>query len=232
MAWTPWTDITRKREGKNGAIHAETWKSRETLSWPVSLAKGTHRLRVLYTNDYYDPDTGDDGFVYLDRLRVTDARGGMIVSHEFEDLGSPIPYQGRDEFSCGDKRRNPDGRYDHLHLWNGDIRCAFFVDVELPNDGLYHVEIVAWMNGRHELYGEDEVAKLSVAFNAYEQGDTWYRDMRAPGFDDKLAPNPANSVQWLAKQIVADKRFAEATVKFWWPAIMGSEVAEPPEGRG
>ena len=53
--------------------------------------------------------------------------------------------------------------------------------------------------------------------------------MRYPGFDDDQPPNPDNSLQWLARQIVADDRFAAATVKFWWPAIMGSEVAEPPE---
>ena len=45
----------------------------------------------------------------------------------------------------------------------------------------------------------------------------------------RLAPNSDNSVQWLAQQIVADPRFAEATIKFWWPALMGSEVARPPE---
>ena len=84
----------------------------------------------------------------------------------------------------------------------------------------------------HELYGDDGFAKLSIAVNPYQQGDTWYRDMRAPGFNGKLASNSDNSVQWLAKQIVADARFAEATVKFWWPAIMGSEVAEPPEDEG
>ena len=63
----------------------------------------------------------------------------------------------------------------------------------------------------------------------YQPGDTWYRDMREPGFDGLIAPNAENSVQWLAEQIVASDRFAEATVKFWWPAIMGVEVATPPE---
>ena len=53
--------------------------------------------------------------------------------------------------------------------------------------------------------------------------------MRIPGFNGLTAPNAENSVQWLAEQIVADERFAEATVRFWWPAIMGVEVAAPPE---
>ena len=56
--------------------------------------------------------------------------------------------------------------------------------------------------------------------------------MRVPGFGGKAGADPDNSVQWLARQIVADERFAEATVKFWWPAVMGSEVAEPPEDEG
>ena len=72
---------------------------------------------------------------------------------------------------------------------------------------------------------------MSVVADAYvyHDGDTWYRDMRTPGFDGAAAPDSDNSVQWLAKRIVADRRFAEAAVRFWWPAIMGSEVAEFPE---
>ena len=63
----------------------------------------------------------------------------------------------------------------------------------------------------------------------YQQGDTWYRDMREPGFGDAKAPDASNSLQWVATQVVRDERFAEAAVKFWWPTIMGAEVARPPE---
>ena len=69
------------------------------------------------------------------------------------------------------------------------------------------------------------------AYTPYRPGDTWYRDMREPGFNGWIAPDADDSVQWLAEQMVGDDRFAEATVKFWWPAIMGVEVAEPPEDR-
>ena len=69
------------------------------------------------------------------------------------------------------------------------------------------------------------------SYTPYQHGDTWYRDMREPGFDGEVAPDAENSLQWLAERIVADDRFAEATVKFWWPAILGVEVAEPPEDR-
>ena len=75
------------------------------------------------------------------------------------------------------------------------------------------------------LYKRPEDGSISE----YQEGDTWYRDMREPGFSGKSAPDPDNSVQWLARQIVADDRFAEATVRFWWSPIMGAAMAEPPE---
>ena len=100
------------------------------------------------------------------------------------------------------------------------LRFAF----DIPIDGTYHVEAVVWAD-----QAGDESAKLTFGSILYEEGDTWYRDMRIPGFNGSEALHPDNSLQWLAKQIVADERFAEATVEFWWPAIMGSEVAEPPE---
>ena len=67
------------------------------------------------------------------------------------------------------------------------------------------------------------------SYSPYQYGDAWYRDMREPGFDGEVAPDAENSLQWLTERIVADDRFAEATVKFWWPAVLGVEVADPPE---
>ena len=63
----------------------------------------------------------------------------------------------------------------------------------------------------------------------YILGDTPYRDMRAPAFHGIAAPNDGSSLPWLATQIVADPRFATATVRFWWPAVMGAPALEPPE---
>ena len=59
----------------------------------------------------------------------------------------------------------------------------------------------------------------------YREGDTWYRDMLAPGFNGSRAQGSGNSLQWLARQITSDPRFSEAAVKFWWSAVTGSEIA-------
>ena len=67
----------------------------------------------------------------------------------------------------------------------------------------------------------------------YQQGDTWYRDMRTPGLEGEVPTSDQDSLQWAAKQIADDPRFATATVKFWWPAIFGTEplaLPEDPEG--
>ena len=87
---------------------------------------------------------------------------------------------------------------------------------------------------RHKHGGLDSLPNLykyprDGSVSPYQRGDTWFRDMRKPGFDGTVAPSADSSLQWLAEQIVADSRFAEATVKFWWPAVMGVDVSDPPE---
>ncbi len=62
----------------------------------------------------------------------------------------------------------------------------------------------------------------------YNFGDTWYNDMRAPGFDGLVYSNTQSTLQDLAQTMAADYRFAQGAVKFWWPALMGEEVALAP----
>ena len=221
-------DFYKEAQGSSLAIQADSWTAREALIWPLRLEAGVETLRVVFTNNFYDADTGDDGMIYLDRMRVTDVHDRVLVSYEFEELGPPMRPDGR---PCGETRRSASsGHNDHLVMWNGHLDCAFFFDVEIPTDGAYDVEITAWAP-RYEQYGEDGLARLSVVASAYiyHEGDTWYRDMRFPGFAGEEAPHADSSLRWLAQRIAADDRFAEATVKFWWPAIMGSEIAELPE---
>ena len=214
--------------GEELPIQAESWSKRETLVWRLTLTAGVETLRLMHTNHFYDEVAREGGRVYLDRLRVVDDDGRVLVSKEFENLAPPVAHWG----TCGEAQSAQGGGSDHLVLWGGWDDCAMFIEVEIATTGGYDVEVTAWSNGRDERYHRDiDFAALSIVASnhIYQEDDTWYRDMRTPGFRGSAAPRADNSLQWLAKQIIADERFAEATVKFWWPAIMGSEVAEPPE---
>jgi hypothetical protein len=83
---------------------------------------------------------------------------------------------------------------------------------------------------RTALNGTDSLDRIykNTRGGLYRTGDTWYADMRVPGFEGTAATG-TNTVRWLAEKIVADRRFATATVRFWWPAVMGSEVLRAPE---
>ena len=226
-------EFYKKEEGPSLTTVAGSWEERETLSWPLTLLAGPQTVRVLFTNPAArDENDGSARHAFLDRLTVTDAGGDVVVTQEFEDLGPPVAHWG----PCGRVDDNPaTGRHDVLKLYWGERHCAIFVDLQIPATGVYTVGIIVWSKWDHrsgdrrEDDGEAGLAEFSVIANAYEEGDTWYRDMRSPGFAGMEAQHVDNSVQWLARQIVADERFAEATVKFWWPAILGSEIAEFPE---
>ena len=206
-------------ESKAKVVSAGTWRERETLRWTLPLQAGTTSLAVTY----YKGGGEERGNVRLDRLRLLDEQGRVLESIEFEDLEPTVVDWGR----CGDRGWNEaTRRHDHLTYWGAGADCALRVDVETPAAGDYTAKVVVWERTDP---GKEHVARISVTARSYHWGDTWYRDMRVPGFGGAEAPNPDNSVQWLAARIVADERFAEAAVRFWWPAVMGSEVAEPPE---
>ena len=91
------------------------------------------------------------------------------------------------------------------------------------NDGLF----------RDKRGGMDSLPRLykyptDGTTSPYQRGDTWFRDMREPGFGGSMSPSADNSLQWLAEQMVADERFAKAAVRFWWPAVTGVDLVEPP----
>jgi hypothetical protein len=62
----------------------------------------------------------------------------------------------------------------------------------------------------------------------YQFGETWFNDMREPGFDGLVFGNSESTLRDLGQTLAADYRFATGTVKFWWPALMGEEVAPAP----
>ncbi|EAR07369.1 hypothetical protein MED297_05434 [Reinekea sp. MED297] len=80
--------------------------------------------------------------------------------------------------------------------------------------------------------GQDSLPSVYVAGDEYHDGDQWYREQLAPGFNGVDLPVSApfgpvsgynDGLQWLGEQLVADPRFATGTAKFWFPGVFGRE---------
>ena len=185
-------------------IQARDWADREIIVVKARLSSGNHTVAFGKRSRHN---------IHLDYFTVRDAEGAVVTHRELEEL---------EDRECGD-------------VWTENtyelIFCDLVLAIDIGEDGEYEIETAAYVGYD---YDEEPGGPATLAIwvpydHVYQDGDAWYRDMRTPGFDRELAPSADNSLQWLAEKVVADDRFAEATVRFWWPAIMGSEVAEAPE---
>ena len=192
--------------GDDFLVEARSWEEREIVSTEGYLQRGDNTVGIKYVNEVNWSHVG------IDRLTIRDNRNRLVDSY---NLGS---LKGQ---HCG----GPQERYYQLNPG-----CVLGVPVSVPRDGTYTVEVDAWNWDDDRRYPGH--LRIWAPGYIYQEGDTWYRGMREPGFGKKLAPNADNSVQWLAQQIVRDKRFSESAVEFWWPAINGSEIVLPPEEAG
>ena len=200
--------------GEELEIEAASFEDRQTVSAPVAL-DGLSRVYVAFANDYYEAATGVDRNLRLDTLELRDHQGDVVFETNLATLTNQ---------NCG-RAVQPDDRGDADH-WVILAGCGVRVDVDIPASGTYTVAVTAWAD-----QAGDELAKLRIAATPYRGGDTWYRDMREPGFGAESAPDSGTSLQWLARRIADDPRFAEATVKFWWPSIMGQDVVDLPHDK-
>ena len=166
--------------GDELAVYAESWAERETLVWQISLGAGATTLGVVFTNPFCCDGTEDQGQVYLDRLRIVEPEGQVLVSREFEDLEVPIGGWGG---PCGEVRHNPaTEHHDYLWLHWGELQCMILLDVEAPSDGVYELRL--WLGrNRPKIIPGVALPSCLLQVDPYEEGDTWYRDMRIPGFD-------------------------------------------------
>ena len=169
-----------------------------------------------------------DGIAYVGKLSVLGADGRYVYGTD--DAADFI--DARQSENCRRER-------DHLVLESGCTGTfvlpmaghpvtEVFAGVKVHGAGIesgdYRFEVTAWSSGDVHLRAE-------FWYKLHRRDDTWFRDMREPGFDGALAPDTSDSLEWLGRRIAEDRRFAEATVEFWWPAIMGREVARPPTDR-
>ena len=203
-------DFYKEPQNEAYAIEALSWMDRETISLRLSL---TRKDRLFLTMEGVDWGT-----IYVDRLTVRGVTDSSVTySLELEDADSGIECPAADEFGCGGVGHNEEtGEQDHWRIWG-----PFYMPLQIPGDGVYDIDLVVWTDQPEGL--------LRLGTTPYRIGDTWYRGMRSPGHDGELTPEADHSLQWVAEKVVANDRFSEATVEFWWPSIMGSKVAQAPE---
>ena len=199
-------------------ITAMSRSSHQTIAVSGMLPAGRELLRL---QPRFGPADTDDIWwnMAIDHVTVRDSGGKAVFRVELQNVTDDR------DLLCGRETAQIDEES------GDDYYEAYFcpqdVLVDIPSAATYTVEVAIWMHAQHR-DAEGHQRFVDMSLGGFQEGDTWFRDMRSPGFDGDLAPSPDNSVQWLAKRIIADPRFAQATVVFWWPAVMGSEVVEPP----
>ena len=203
-------------QGAAFEITARSFAERQTVSIAAWLDAGTETIRI---EPLFDPPRAHGNDIWwnagIDHVTVRNVEGEPVAHVDLVHLEEELDL-------CGSVHHERDAG-EHFVSY----RCANTFLVDIPSSGHYDIDVSVWISSEN---AGDQRRMLSVGAGGYAEGDTWYRDMRTPGFAGTQAPRSDNSLQWLAQEIVADERFAEATVKFWWPAIMGSEIAEFPEG--
>ena len=180
----------------------------------------------------------EEWFGWCSRLGVSDItvydNGSQVLklqAQEFEGYAGFSTSTYTDS-ETGEQRPQGDlnGNVYQLHY---DVWMAF--DFDLPQ-GDYEI-VVTLATQQDEGYPEPFVlagllwSEGLTTGTKYQYGDTWYRDMRAPGFNSQPHRGEEDSIQWLGQQIAEDPRFPRATVKFWWPSVFGTEVLAAPADR-
>ncbi len=94
----------------------------------------------------------------------------------------------------------------------------------------HYLDQYGGMDSLSEAYKCPECFGGEWGSTGYQDGDTWYRDMRSAGFEGESADQrEGDSLQWLGRRIAADSRFAKATVIFWWPTVFGEDPLDVPQ---
>ena len=192
--------------GIDHIVEADSWEERERLETTGFFVAGENAIGLAAVRNWSSSGSR------IDNITIHDESRRLI-------LRAPAHRLFR-ESGCGFSTR--------VHGWPLLISCIFDIPVRIPRDGHYTLRFDAWEEFSN-IYVPTTVRVWLNQTHLYRHGDTWYRDMLPAGFGSREAPDADNSLQWLAQRVAADHRFGDAAVKFWWPAIMGAEIASPPE---
>ena len=115
---------------------------------------------------------------------------------------------------------DPDALADTDNPTMNNVHCTVCHSVMDPVAGTFQ----DWADmGHYRVNDTDSLPWTYKGSDLYEWGDLWYRDMRAPGFNNVVMPESENNAAsaWMAGQIAADPRVARGTVEFWWLGVFG-----------
>ena len=140
-------------------------------------------------------------------MRPIDA-GGNFKMPTVENPNCSVCHSTIDPIAAGFQNWNEANRY-------LPFRTASMVDHALPN---------TYRSGN---YPKDKDGKAY-----YQDGDNWFRDQHAPGYDGTPMPggvkgNPT-ALQWLGGKVAADQRFAIGAVHFWYRVVFNREPLKAP----
>jgi len=173
-----------------------------------------------------------DVAVYSDGAKVVEIKASDFEAHPGFSVDTYVDNDSGEVQPRGHVALSSRGNVYRLHTWDSWVSFDF----DLP-EGEYEVvvNLATQMDDGHPESTLTAGLRWSEGFysdgDQYQYGDTWYRDMRSPGFNGKAHSSSGDSIQWLGQQIANDPRFAKATVKFWWPSVFGSEVLVAPMDR-
>lgn len=123
----------------------------------------------------------------------------------------------------------------------------FFLDTDIlkigsrPLDPSAIITVNPTMNNPSCIVCHQLIDPIAATFQNYQADNaytplkttdqmTWFPDMRLPGFGDIQLPegDESTSEQWLAKQVVADDRFARSAVRIVWKGLTGQDFLSEP----
>lgn len=206
-------------------VNAATFEDRELVSITEELDAGTTQVQLAVVFD----SSGKWSDIAVDYLSLKSDSNEEITRYEIEDL----EHLANDR--CGSDLVDQESGEAYAYSLKGWVynrnKCAVVVDVAVPQAGTYTLEASVWVSAQSENVDGEPAQFVIAPERFYRDGDTWYRDMRNPGFTEFASPSDLSSIQWLAQKIAQDDRFAQAAVKFWWPAIMGQKVEDLPTNK-
>jgi hypothetical protein len=203
--WQPGYISSGYRDRSSNLPHAGVLTSPMFLARYPSTETNRNRARSRWTYYFF---LG----VNIEGLAVRPMNGDSLMDVDNPTLNNPdcaVCHEIMDPVAGAFQNWGNDGQFRD--------QCGWYTDTNLwecDRDSL------PWVGYKEYNFDNDPAND-----NDFQPGDLWYRDMRAPGFNNTTLPsgNKDSSLNWLANQIIADDRFAEGTVRFWFKGLYGRE---------